>query len=160
MGEQNIKGEAEFDPTGQYRYTLSRSWDKTKPNLGFVMLNPSRADVTRNDPTLRRCLGFAQDWGFGAVEIVNLFAYRTPHPQLLPQIADPIGGDNDHYLVQASQRSQWLVLAWGNWGRLLHRGDAVTNLLVKADCRCFGFTRLSQPLHPLYLRKDAKLEKF
>jgi hypothetical protein len=115
-----IEGPAKFDATGQYRFALCRSWDKSKPTLGFVMLNPSRADATHNDPTIRRCIGFAKDWGFGSTEIVNLFAYQPPHPQLLLKIADSIGCDNDHYLVQASQRSRLLVLAWGNWGSLLH----------------------------------------
>jgi hypothetical protein len=154
-----IEGHAEFDATGQYRFTLSRSWDKDKPKVGFVMLNPSSADATRNDPTIRRCIGFARDWGFGSVEIVNLFAYRTPYPQHLQQITDPIGCDNDTYLVQASQRSRLLVLAWGNWGTLLNRGQAVANLLANSYCRCFGFTRSGQPLHPLYLPKGARLEK-
>jgi hypothetical protein len=154
-----MEGQAEFDQTGQYRFTLWRSWDKHKPRLGFVMLNPSRADATRNDPTIRRCIGFGQDWGFGAVEIVNLFAYRTPQPQRLRQIADPIGCDNDKYLIQASRRSRFLVLAWGNWGSLINRGQAVRNLLATSDCRCFGFTRFGQPRHPLYLPKSSKLER-
>jgi hypothetical protein len=152
-----IEGHAEFDTTGQYRFALSRRWDNSKPRVGFVMLNPSRADATRNDPTIRRCIGFARDWGFGSMEIVNLFAYRTPHPQLLPQIANPIGCDNDNYLMEASQRSRLLVLAWGNWGTLLRRGEAVANLLAQSDCRCFGLTRSGQPLHPLYLPKGSKL---
>ena len=83
---------AEFDATGCYRYLLWRSWDGQAPRVGFVMLNPSRADAAVNDPTIRRCLGFARTWGFGAMDVVNLFAYCTAQPAVLRQVNDPIGG--------------------------------------------------------------------
>jgi hypothetical protein len=81
--------------------------ETTKRNSRFLS-----ADGRTNDPTIRRCINFAQDWGFGCVEIVNLFAYRTPYPQRLQQVVDPIGPKNNAYLLQASFGSSCLVFAY------------------------------------------------
>ncbi|TMF61888.1 MAG: DUF1643 domain-containing protein, partial [Chloroflexi bacterium] len=67
---------ATFSADRRYRYRLWRRWDGARPVVAFVMLNPSTADARRDDPTIRRCIGFAKSWGFGGVEVVNLFAYR------------------------------------------------------------------------------------
>lgn len=157
-GKDPVKTGAIFDPTGQYRYSLWRDWDPTGRRVGFVMLNPSQADEIADDPTIRRCVGFARSWGYGAVEVVNLFAYRTPHPKLLRQVSDPVGVDNDHYLKQLAQRVDRIVLAWGNWGSLHGRDRAVLQLLTSSNSLyCFGFTKQQQPRHPLYLRNGEKL---
>jgi len=145
-----------FDSTRQYRYSLWREWNSVAPRVGFVMLNPSQADETVNDPTIRRCLGFARSWGYGSVEIVNLFAYRTPHPKQLRQVSDPIGQENDRTLVTFAQRVDRIILAWGNWGRLHGRDQVVRHLLRSADLYCLGMTRQAQPIHPLYLKSDRQ----
>lgn len=146
-----------FDPTRQYRYRLWREWGPPLPRVGFVMLNPSQADETVNDPTIRRCIGFARSWGYGSVEIVNLFAYRTPHPQNLRQVSDPIGQDNDRILSTFAQTVDRIILAWGNWGHLHGRDQAVISLLSEAELCCFGLTKQGQPIHPLYLPRDRPL---
>jgi hypothetical protein len=146
-----------FDTTGLYRYTLWREWDGTRARVAIVMLNPSMANETQNDPTIRRCIAFARSWGYGSVEIVNLFAYRTPYPKELLNATEPIGIENDKYVIQASNRSRRLVFAWGNWGYLRNRAGQVCNLLTKAESFCLGFTRTGQPRHPLYLAKDTQL---
>jgi hypothetical protein len=92
---------ATFDPTGAYRYALWRVWDGNRPPLVFVMLNPSIADAERDDPTIRRCLGFACAWGYGALTVVNLFALRATCPHTLRRAADPVGPDNDEHLRAA-----------------------------------------------------------
>jgi hypothetical protein len=74
-----------FDPLGHYRYSLGRRWSPA-PTLAIIMLNPSQADGSLDDPTLRCCLGLSQGWGFGAIVVVNLFAYRSPQPQVLRQV--------------------------------------------------------------------------
>lgn len=149
---------AEFDATGRYRYLLWRSWETQIPRIGFVMLNPSRADAVRNDPTIRRCLGFARSWGFGALEVVNLFAYCTAQPRELRLVADPIGRENDRYLVGLVQRVDQIVLAWGNGGSWQARDRSVMALWGdRAPIYCLGSTRLGQPKHPLYLRRDVPL---
>lgn len=149
---------AEFDPTGCYRYLLWRSWDEQAGRVGFVMLNPSRADAIVNDPTLRRCLGFARSWGYGALEVVNLFAYCSANPTALCRVADPIGSENDRYLEAFSQRVDQIILAWGNGGALQARDRVVVPLLDgRKSASCLGITKLGQPRHPLYVRRDVQL---
>ncbi len=155
------KQAATLDPSGRYRYSLERQWDASAPRLACILLNPSTADATRDDPTLRRCLGFARSWGYGALEVVNLFAYRATHPRQLRQVPDPIGPENDRYLLAARGRAQTLWVAWGNAGSLYNRDRAVLCLLSQpGECFCLGLTRCGQPRHPLYVRGDAGLTPF
>lgn len=156
----DVQRGAIFDTTGQYRYTLWRSWRKRGKCIAFIMLNPSTADATKDDPTIRRCITFAQAWGYVSVEVVNLFAYRTTTPQHLKTIADPIGTDNDAYILQASQRSHRLVYAWGNWGSLLGRDRQVQTLLQGLEIGCLGINRNGQPRHPLYLPRTTRIISF
>jgi hypothetical protein len=140
-----------FDPTGTYRYSLWRSW-AGGARLVFIMLNPSTADAHRNDPTIHRCIRLAQRWGYGSLEVVNLFAYRTPDPRNLKKIPDPIGPENDAYLCMAAARAERVLLAWGNWGSLHQRDCQVLNLLPpETDLCCLGVNRTGQPRHPLYV---------
>ncbi len=144
---------ATFDGSRRYRFRLTRSWDAAGLRVAFVLLNPSRADARQDDPTLRRCIGFARAWGFGSLEVVNLFAFRTPHPQVLRHRRRPVGRGNDRYVLAAARRSQLTVLAWGNAGAWRHRDQEVLGLLRQAGCAlaCLGVTRLGQPRHVLYL---------
>jgi hypothetical protein len=147
---------ARFDATGAYRYTLWRSWDLERPRLVFVMLNPSTADAEVNDPTIRRCLGFAQAWGYGALEVVNLFALKTPQPSQLSLAADPVGAECDAAIVQAVEQADCTVIAWGNWGGLYGRDQAVLELLDR-PIYCLGQNQSGQPRHPLYLSRTTEL---
>ena len=150
---------AVFDHSSLYRYSLWRSWSQL-PKVGFVMLNPSQADARLNDPTIRRCIGFAQSWGYGGLEVVNLFAYRTKSPTHLRQIEDPIGADNDRYLLTLGERVDTIVLAWGNWGTLGGRDRVVLRRLnVQKNVFCLGITKTGRPRHPLYLKRDTLLAK-
>lgn len=147
-----------FDITATYRYSLWRVWSAASPRVVFVMLNPSTADAQYNDPTIRRCIDFASSWGFGSVEVVNLFAYRATHPMQLRQVDDPIGADNNLFLVQALRRAACIVAAWGTHGTFLSRDREVLELLKQAHtCYCFGLTKNGHPKHPLYVRGDSRL---
>src|SRR5947209_16246810 len=108
-----------FDSTGTYRYSLWRQWSTDCPPVAFIMLNPSTADDRKDDPTIRRCIGFARAWGFGALEVVNLFAYRATDWSKLLEVDDPVGPENDDYIVQAVERCPCVVAAWGTKGVLL-----------------------------------------
>lgn len=157
----DLNNGAIIDPTGRYRYTLWRTWNRNQPRVAFIMLNPSTADASSNDPTIRRCIAFARAWGYGALEVLNLFAYRTPHPHLLRQAADPIGADNDRHLLAVGQRVQTLIFAWGNQGSFQKRQHAVIQLLQPCEHQyCLGKTRLGHPCHPLYLKKTTQLISF
>jgi hypothetical protein len=117
------------------------------------MLNPSTADQQRNDPTIRRCIGFAARWGFGAVAVGNLFAFRTPSPAILRQVAHPVGRANDRWLQRLAAESSRVIAAWGNEGVLLGRDVQVRRLL--APLHALGLTQQGQPRHPLYLRSGV-----
>ena len=153
-----IRSTARIDPTGRYRYSLTRSWDDTLPRACFCLLNPSTADATTDDPTLRRCLGFARRWGCGGVEIVNLFALRATDPRDLRRAADPVGPRNDAAIVRAATRAELLVAAWGNHGALHDRAKAVLAALARTSTvHTLGLTKLGHPRHPLYTPSDTTL---
>lgn len=145
-----------FDRTGRYRYCLWREWDATLPVVAFVLLNPSTADASRDDPTIRRCLGFARTWGFGRLEVVNLFALRATDPSALRQAADPVGPRNDEHLRRTVRAADRVVAAWGNGGRLHGRGDQVMRWLDRP--MVLGWTKARQPRHPLYLRREVEVQ--
>jgi len=153
-------GGAIFDPTGFYRYTLWRCWEPDGPKVLFIMLNPSTADGTRDDPTIRRCRRFAQTWGYGGVEIVNLFALRATHPRDLRRSDQPIGSANDGYVRAAVSEVARVVAAWGNHGGWMGRDRTVLRQLVSTPLFCLGRTRSGQPYHPLYRRQDTPLQPF
>lgn len=148
---------AVIDSTGNYRYVLWREWNPQDARIGFVMLNPSTADESINDPTIRRCIRFAQAWGFGSLEVVNLFAYRATHWRDLHNVADPIGPENDRYLLDTAQKAHTLLLAWGNSGQWQNRHQVVIRLLSdRASLYCLGITKSGYPQHPLYLSKTRQ----
>lgn len=153
----NTAAGAVFDSARVYRYRLWRTWDATKPRVAFVMLNPSTADESRLDPTLRRCLAFAQRWGCGALEVGNLYALRSTDPRALEVFAgDVVGPDNDAHLGQIAAAATFgIIVAWGAHARRV-RADAVVELLRRhrAVWRLGPLTRGGHPRHPLYLRGD------
>lgn len=154
----SIRRSAEFDVTGQYRYWLKREWDEGRPAIALIMLNPSRADHQRDDPTLRRCTKLAQQWQYGRLIVVNLFAYCTASPRVLKTIADPIGADNDAHLLHACESAEHILVAWGNWGSLHGRDRAVLALLARHRDRllCLGQNQTGQPRHPLYVPRATQ----
>ena len=105
-------GEASADVRGDYRYTLVRTWNSTAEPLVFILLNPSTADASQDDPTIRRCIGFAKRWGFGGIVVVNLYAYRATKPRDMLAAEDPIGPENDRILGETVS-GKTVVAAWG-----------------------------------------------
>lgn len=143
--------------TGNYRYLLWREWNSSSKTVSFIMLNPSRADAEINDPTITRCINFAKSWGYGRLEVVNLFAYRTPKPSLLKQVTEPIGRDNDHFIIESVSRSDLVILAWGNHGTWQQQDLSTLELLKNYNyLYSLGMTKRGCPRHPLYLRRTSK----
>ncbi len=142
-----------IDKTGFYRYSLWREWDIDKSKIVFIMLNPSKADASMDDPTLRRCISFAKSWDYGSLIVVNLFAYRSSSPLELRQVDDPVGKQNDRYLKKAIKLADRVVVAWGNNGKLMQRDRLVLELLSKLNIQphCLGITKSGYPHHPLYV---------
>ena len=148
---------AVFDDSQAYRYALWRCWNPEAATVVFIMLNPSTADAASDDPTIRRCCGFAKAWGYGSVEIVNLFAFRATLPRDLRRSAQPVGNENDRYILEAVEAAAKIVVAWGNW---LGRDRSLLSLLATTPLHCLGINQSGQPRHPLYVKRDTKLQKF
>jgi len=143
---------------GRYRYWLTRRWAPGPP-VTFVMLNPSTADDTTDDPTIRRCIGFTRRWGYGALRVVNLYAYRTTHPTELATVTDPVGPDNDHWLTTTATTAHTfaapIIAAWGAHPMATHRANTVLALPGMHRLQALGRTRTGAPHHPLYLPTTA-----
>jgi len=154
----NITREATFSKDLLYRFDLTIHERKGFGRILWIMLNPSTADELADDPTIRRCRGFSADWGFGLVQIVNLFALRSTNPWVLKASADPVGPSNDEWIRSAAYSASKIVVGWGVHGALLDRGEQVSRLLADRELLCLGRTKEGFPKHPLYLRNDSKLE--
>jgi hypothetical protein len=148
-----------FSPCRRYRYVLWRTWEADHPRVNFIGLNPSTADEISDDPTMRRCRQFAAQWGYGGFIMTNLFAFRATKPHNLKSAAEPIGDDNDLWLIRAAEEAELVVLAWGVHGAFLGRGEAVIRRMGNRCC-CIQLTKHGQPAHPLYLRKGLPLVPF
>lgn len=145
--------EANFSACGRYRYSLKRQWAEG-PCVLFVMFNPSTADHTKDDPTVGRCISFAQSWGFGSLQVGNIFAFKTPYPVELFREPDPIGDENDAWLAGLSKTADLTVAAWGNNGKFMRRGEAILPKLKNPHF--LKMTKQDEPSHPLYLSRDLK----
>lgn len=165
---EEISSDAALSPCRHYRWWLRRQWQPRLPPLVFIGLNPSRADAERDDPTLRRIVGFARQWGFGSVTVLNLFARISPSPALLRRAADPVGTDNDRWLQRALDRRAAIWLGWGNQGAWRGRDRQLLELmrqgLVGESHResrlfCLGLTAQGQPRHPLYAAAALPLQR-
>ncbi|HHA2445041.1 DUF1643 domain-containing protein [Stenotrophomonas maltophilia] len=147
---------------GNYRYLLTRPSEVARPERGtalFLMLNPSTADAAVDDPTIRRCRGFAKAWGCYGLTVANLFALRSTDPALLLSHADPIGPLNDDWLRRLAREYGDVVCAWGAHSMAASRATTVAQLMTAAGARlwCLGITKHGAPRHPLYVRADQPL---
>lgn len=155
----DIGRDAVFSPCKRYRYRLTREWGPGD-KVGFLMLNPSTADCSVDDPTIRRCIRFASSWGFDGIEVCNLFAWRATDPLQLRSVTDPVGPENDEYLHQLPSRVRIMVVAWGNFRHDQDRADQVLGRLPECDMRCLGQNNNLSPRHPLYVPANAPLMEF
>ncbi len=154
-----------FSPCQRYRYSLLRDFGMQTPALTVVMLNPSTADAVKDDPTIRRVIGFAKAVGAGSLLVLNLFALRATDPREMLTARDPVGPENDEYLsralTQAKEEGRFVLAAWGALGgyrgrdfHVLHKlGDGV-------EWRCLGRTHRGFPRHPLYVSKAQVMVPF
>jgi hypothetical protein len=151
--------DATFSDDRIYRYELMRSTGCPNQALvNFVGLNPSTADESSDDPTVRRLIGFARRHGFGSLTLTNLYAFRATDPRTLKLAADPTGPHNVAYLEAAARASQCIVPCWGAHGAARSRGREVLELLQRlGNIRVFGLTKSGEPMHPLYLADEKQL---
>ncbi len=148
---------AEFDCTRRYRRRLWRRWSSGRGVALFVMLNPSTADAARDDPTIRRCAGFARDWGFAGFDAVNLYDLRATDPRDLFAAKRPCSAANDAAIRAAARATDLAVVAWGALADPA-RASTVLDLLRREDAEphALSLTKNGQPRHPLYLRRTCR----
>lgn len=146
-----------FSPCRTWRYSLRRSFGPGGQVM-FLMLNPSTADEFNNDPTIRRCIGFAKAWGYGRLVVCNIFAYRATDPAVMKRAADPVGPGNDQAISDCYWESDIAVAAWGVHGDHLGRGKRLMTTLP--TLLCLGKTKDGHPRHPLYVSRGQKPEPF
>lgn len=148
---------ATFSSCGRYRFSLWRIWDAHLQPAMFLMLNPSTADESENDPTVERCQRRAQAMGYGGLRVGNILAYRSTDPDALYTVEDPVGTGNDEAIIEAARDAGIVVCGWGQHGNHLGRGEQVLAMLREAGIRPH-FLELNQdntPRHPLYVSYDV-----
>jgi len=153
--------DAVISPCGVYRYRLGRRWGSGQRGyVLWVMLNPSTADASEDDPTIRRCVGFSKAWGYDGLVVVNLFALRATDPAALRDDPSPIGPENDEHIQAAIRGAELVVAAWGAdaFKAVRARAKHVGELLMHAPCKVamLGATKDGSPRHPLYVRGDSQ----
>jgi hypothetical protein len=153
---------ASFSEDRRYRYTLFRRWEKG-PVVAFIGLNPSTADETADDPTIRRCTDFSERWLCGGMVMLNIFAFRATDPEEMMLAGDPVGPYNDVNILAALSSCKMAICCWGNHGTHLHRASQMKKLLsdLFIPIKQLGpLTNEGQPRHPLYLHRETQPEPF
>lgn len=154
------EGKALISDCGMYRYYLTRPPEDAFTDRGtalFVMLNPSTADAQLDDPTIRRCKGFAKTWGCNGVTIANLYALRATNPKELWSAVDPVGPDNDMWLRSMLGEYETVVCAWGANAKQDRVDWFVKQLNPLNTLMCLGVTKSGAPKHPLYIKNSQPL---
>lgn len=149
------KRTAIFSPCRKWRYHLQQVWDPNRPNLLWLMLNPSTADETQNDPTVERCETRARMWKYGGVEIYNIFGFRATDPKNMKLQDDPVGPDNDKWMAEFAVKSQQTlaIAGWGNHGGHNNRNHDVLKILRanNGNVKALKINASGDPKHPLYV---------
>jgi hypothetical protein len=138
----------------KYRYSLYRIWDDELPKVAIVGLNPSTADENFDDPTIKRCIEFVKNWGYGGFYMLNLFAYRATDPNELSKVNDPVGKDNEKFILETISKVDKVICAWGNGGNYLNQNIKILSLINSPYC--LKINQSGEPSHPLYLRRDLR----
>ena len=142
-----------FKNDGQYRLALWRIWDDKLPKVMFIGLNPSTANESTDDPTIRRVKTFAKNWGFGGVYMLNLFTYVTAYPEELKTCRYPVLFA-DPFLLRYSKLASKIIFAWGSFKEAKNRGKEVIQMFP--DGEVLGINKDGSPKHPLYISGKTK----
>ncbi len=158
MTSETMERTAVLSPCDRYRYLLTRTWDVALPVLVFIMLNPSTADASIDDATIRVCIGRAKRMGYGGIVVVNLFAFRATNPWELLSVEDPVGPANDGHIRRVlNAKPKMVIAAWGGSGHYLDRARRVAHLcdFYRVPLHCLGTTQAGEPRHPLRISYDV-----
>lgn len=163
-----IKRSAEVSKCGRYRWWLQRSWSLRNADgthrigrgvVSFIMLNPSTADALQDDPTIRRCIGFAKSWGFNTLSVRNLFPWRATDPKELLKAEDPTGGYLGDIELTTALTADFVVAAWGAnvpFKRDTEAMEMFVRFAPMVPIYCLGKTKNLCPRHPLYVKADQQ----
>jgi len=149
----DTKSTAIYSPCEAYRYSLTRIWEPSGKRALFIMLNPSTATETQNDPTVERCERRSRTLGYGAFRVTNIFAYRATDPKVMRAQTDPIGPENMKTIAQSCDWATDIICAWGTHGEHMSQGPAVEKLLrdKRVSTKHLGLSKAGHPKHPLYI---------
>lgn len=148
---------ATFSECRKYRYALWRIWDKSKPLIMFVGLNPSTANEYKEDPTIRKVKKYSIQLGYGGFYMMNLFAFISSHPEDLETCQDPIA-DNDKWLLEIFPKCQTIVFAWGTFKQAIERGKKLSKMFP--DAKALKINDDGSPIHPLWAPEVSELIKY
>lgn len=162
MPNHYLENDAVISDCERYRYLLRRTWNHGQPRALLVMLNPSTADASKDDATIRSCVRLLSDRGYGSMEVVNCFAWRATKPKELIDCDDPVGPKNDSVIEAAINRCDVAVCAWGAFPMAENRRPAIVSAIRRRRpaVYCFGKTKAGAPKHPLYIKTGTPLQTF
>lgn len=160
MNNRYLHSSVVFSDDRRYRYSLVRAWDTNKPKVSFCLLNPSTADETHDDATISRCIERARRLGYGSIEIVNLFAFKSTQPKYLYAARYPKGTRNFEYIIKAAKTAQLFIVGWGQHGRLHEQDKFILQKLkrTRVVVYCLGQNKNGTPRHPLYLSYNEPIQ--
>lgn len=152
---------AALSPCKLYRHDLRRFWGRA-PYCLWIMLNPSTADASVNDRTICKCMAFSERWGYGGMIVVNLFDYRSTHPEALLKVPQPYSNVNDLYIKGWAAKAEKVIVGWGTYGEVLNRGLEVGRMLegMGKEMWCLYVNEGGQPKHPLYVSGSTELKRW
>lgn len=153
-----MKSGAEFSEDGLYRYCLWRIWDDTKPLVMFIGLNPSTANATSNDATIKQVIKIAANNGYGGVYMMNCFPYISTDPKLLTHIGNNL--TNDRWMANVSNKCADVVFAWGNFKVVKETARDFDLMTMFPNAKALHINKNGSPKHPLYCKSDIKLIPF
>ena len=156
--ETGVERTAWISTCGRYRHSLGRHWDREKGFVLFIGLNPSTADSEADDPTIRRCIRFARDWGYGGLEMCNLYDWRATDPKQLPRRGFAVSDKNDPTLRCRVSDSGIVIAAWGAVPWAKERIDELFRTVFTDDKRwhCLKLLKNDFPQHPLFVPATTK----
>jgi len=148
---------AKFSPCRTWRYDLWRKWGSDDDYCSWILLNPSTANESENDPTIRRCITFSKAWGYSGLHILNVFGFRATDPSDMKKANEPIGTDNNKTILKIAKGASRVVCGWGDHGQYKGRAEDVVRMLSKHEIRLsyLDLNKSGEPRHPLYIKGDT-----
>jgi len=152
----------QFSDDRKYRYVLKHICihEDIEMPIVWIGLNPSTADEKHLDPTLTKIEKFSMMYGFNCFYMLNLFAYRATNPEEMKKQKNPIGPENDHWIKEICQKTNYIMCCWGANGFYLNRSRNVLNYIycLYNKLYCLDLTKNNEPVHPLYIPYTMRIK--